>query len=444
MRKYLYIIIGIFTLTLIGCSGSGTSTTPSSVARLSAFSMSNDSFPGLSQAVFTIEERLDTGLIWNRDSMLYGTKLNKVRPYFSFAATPNAAALILPDTVMRITGNDTVDFTKSPIYVSIQSADKKNYKVYEIRSTVHKVDPDLFYWEELTDRIYPADDSEQKVLLWEEEFVMITSNGFELHAYRSPDGKQWTDLGEPTGLPLGTRVRQIICDGETFYYGIGQNIYTSTDAITWTAHPVSAKVATMLLYWEDLVWVLTEPEEDVYELAWFVDNSLVMTTMRPEGEFPVSDFGAVSFHSASGRDRAMIIGGFAKNGRSLETRWNLEYTEYLDHTNGTFRLEEFSVGRPSSMSLTGISVIWYNGQLMLFGGVDDKMTYLGRNIYISKNEGMTWTMADTTKNRLPETYQARQKQNAIHRHNYIYLFGGQDSKITYSDVYRGKLNSIDW
>ena len=82
--------------------------------------------------------------------------------------------------------------------------------------------------------------------------------------------------------------------------------------------------------------------------------------------------------------------------------------------------------------------------MLLFGGVDEQMSYFGREILISENEGLTWEPADSTKNQLPEVYQARQKQNAIVRDNYIYLFGGQDAKITYSDVYRGRLNSIDW
>jgi hypothetical protein len=251
-------------------------------------------------------------------------------------------------------------------------------------------------------------------------------------------------LGEPTGLPLGTRVRQIISDGVTLYYGLGDMIFTSTDGIIWSAHPVTEPVVTMLIHWENHVWVLTEPTDDQYELAWFENNALTMTGIEPVGEFPVSDFGAVTFSSASGRSRAMIIGGFAEDGKSLSTRWNLEYAKYMPSSEGEFRLEEFSIGRPEAMSLTGISVIWYNQQLMLFGGVNDKMTYLGRNIYISGNEGMTWTIADTTKNQLPEIYQARQKQNAIVRDDYIYLFGGQDSKTTYSDVYRGRLTSIDW
>lgn len=444
MRKYLYIIIGFLVPIMVGCNGSAPSTTQSSVARLTSFSLSNNDYPALAKTVFTIEERLDTGLVYNKDSMLYGTDLHKVRPFFSFAATPSASALIFPDTVISFTGNDTVDFTKSPVYFTIRSGDKKNIKVYEIRATVHQADPDLYTWELLNEEIYPNDDSEQKVVDWKDRFYMFTSNGFELFVYSSPDGEEWTNLGAPTGLPIGTRVRQIICDNKKFYYGLGNTVYTSEDAIHWSAHPVSQKVVTMLLYWEDLVWVLTEPEEDIYELAWYRGDTLHLTDLIPYGEFPVSDFGAVTFRSASGRDRAMIIGGFAENGRSLETRWNLEYTKYMDGGEGTFRLEEFSIGRPSAMSITGISVVWYDDKLLLFGGVDDKMSYLGQYIYFSDNEGMTWTLSDTTKNCLPVTYQARQKQNAIRRGDYIYLFGGQDSKTTYSDVYRGKLNSIDW
>ncbi len=444
MRKYLYILIVFLALITVSCSNSSSTTNQSSVARLTSFGLANDSFPGLKKAVFTIEERIDTGIVYNRDSMLYGTKLNKVRPHFTFAATPGTAALIFPDTTVRFTGNDTLDFTKKPIYFYIQSTDKKNTKVYEIRPTVHQADPDLYTWERLNSGIYPPDDSEQKVVEQNDRFVMIVSNGFELHAYSSPDGVSWSDLGEPSGLPSGTRVRQIISDGKTLYYGSGNHIYSSSDAVTWTATAVSQNVVTMLLYWEDLVWALVEPAENRYELAWFRGDTLAMSGLQPDDNFPVSDFGVVQFNSASGRDRATIIGGFAENGRSLDSQWNLEYTKYMEGGKGSFRLEEFSIGRPSSMSVTGISVVWYDDKLLLFGGVDDKMTYLGRDIYISSNEGMTWSLADTTKNRLPAEYQARQKQNAIRRGSYIYLFGGQDSKNTYSDVYRGKLNSIDW
>lgn len=444
MRKFLYIITCFFAIILLGCDNSSSTTAPSSVAKLNAFSFAKvDSMPGLAQAVFTVEERLDTGLVWNKDSMLYGTDLHRVVPRFVFAATPSASSLIFPDTVCLLTGYDTLDFTKTPIYLSIRSADKTNTKVYEIRPTVHQVDPDLYTWEKIFDGFGVAEDAEQRVVEQNGDFVMIVSNGFELKVYRSPDGSNWGPEEAPTGLPAGTKVRQIISDGETLYYAQEQTIYTSTDGIIWIATPVSEEVVTMLLYWNEEVWVLTQKEGWKYELATFDDEGLHLSGLKPMEEFPVSDFATICFQSPSGRERAMIIGGFAENGKSLNTRWHLEYSDH-PLPNGQYRMEEFSIDRPQFTSMTGISVVWYNNRMLLFGGVDDKMSYFGRDILISTDEGLTWTKADSTKNQLPEVYQARQKQSAIVRDNNIYLFGGQDRNTTYSDVYRGRLNSIDW
>ncbi len=442
MRKYFYIIIAIFLVSLTGCEGASESSTSSSVAKLSAFYFAaNDSNPGLAEAVFTIEERLDTGWIWNKDSMRYGTRLDSVVPRFTFAATPSAAWLQMPDTLCVLTGYDTLDFTKQPIYLSIRSADRSTLKTYEIRATVHQADPDLYTWTVLTPQIYEIDDSEQKTVELFDTFVLIKSNGFALHVYQSENGVEWLDLGEPAGLPTGTNVRQIISDGTTLYYGQENKLYTSTDALTWTAQTVAYPVVTMLLYWNSLVWALVE--NNGYELAYIENDGLVLSGMRPNGPFPVSDFGSVVFQSASLRERAMIIGGYSENGESLNTRWNIEYSTH-PMPKGEYRIEEFSIDRPQFTRLTGISVIWYNNQLLMFGGVDEKMNYFGREILISKDEGLNWVKADSTKNQLPEVYRARQKQTAIVRDDYIYLFGGQDANISYSDVYRGYLNSIAW
>ncbi|MBQ2521046.1 MAG: hypothetical protein II540_07135 [Paludibacteraceae bacterium] len=443
MKHFLYIIMGLMVVIMTGCDNNTNTTTLSSVAQLKAFSFAkNDSFPGLAAAVFTIDERLDTGLVWNKDSMLYGTRLDSVVPRFTFATTPGAAFLTFPDTTVVLTGYDTLDFNPRPIYLTLRSADKSTTKVYEIRPSVHQIDPDLYTWTQLTAAVYPEDDSEQRVVELGADFVMVVSNGFELRVFRSADGAEWSSPAVPTGLPAGTRVRQIISDGTTLYYGQDNAVYTSTDAVTWTAHNVSYDVRTMLLYWNEQVWALTGDEGN-YELATYANGALTLTGLRPDGLFPVSDFASVTFHSPSLRERAMIIGGFAENGQSLNTRWNLEYSRHTPENNG-YRLQEFSIDRPSFKSLTGISVIDYNGQLLLFGGVDDKMTYYGRDILISDDEGLNWYAADTAKNQLPEVYQARQKQTAIVRNNDIYLFGGQDKQTTFSDVYKGRLNSIDW
>ena len=81
---------------------------------------------------------------------------------------------------------------------------------------------------------------------------------------------------------------------------------------------------------------------------------------------------------------------------------------------------------------------------MMFGGVDKDMTFRGDQILVSQDEGFTWSPADTTKCRLPETYTARQKQSVLIKDNNIYVIGGQNQQETFADSYRGRLNSIDW
>lgn len=399
--------------------------------------------PGLASAVFTIDERIDTGLVYNKDSILYGTSLERVVPKFTFQVAVGTAQLKMPDTTLVLTGSDTLNFEKLPIYLTITSTDGTNTKVYEIRPTVHQGDPDLFVWTRLTDTIqgYPNDESEQRVVELKDEFILIANNGFQNRVYSSADGANWTGPSTPSGLPATCRVRQIISDGTTLYYAEATDMYTSTDAVNWTKQTMQYEMKTMLLYWNDLPWVLVDKEGP--ELAFFAADSLNLTGLRPSQDFPVSDFASVNFNSPSGRERAMIIGGFAENGKSLNTRWNLEYSTHITENKG-YRLREFSIDQPNFSTMTGVSVVFYDDRLMLFGGVDANQTYFGRDILVSNDEGITWTQADTAKNQLPEVYTARQKQTAIVRDSYIYLFGGQSAQRTFCDVYRGKLNSIDW
>lgn len=104
MKRYIPILIAILAVAVSGCSKSNSTTTTSSVAQLSTFYFAaNDSFPGLAKATFKIEERIDTGLVYNQDSIQFGTPLDSVVPKFTFAATPGSAILKTTDTTLVIT-----------------------------------------------------------------------------------------------------------------------------------------------------------------------------------------------------------------------------------------------------------------------------------------------------------------------------------------------------
>lgn len=445
--SYIFVIVSLSVgLILAGCKDTTTTTVSSSVAQLSSLTFArNDSFPGLAAAVFKIEERLDTGLVYNQDSILFGTPLDSVVPQFRFAATPGAALLTVGDTTIALSGKDTVDFTQKPVYLSITSQDATTTKVYEIVATVHQVDPDLFRWEQLAEEIYPADDSEQRVVMLGAQMVLIKNNGFRTSVFTSADGSVWSEELQPVGLPLSMRVRGVVSDDRMLYYADDSLLYTSADAIRWDKASYADsgfRLKTMLMAWNGTVWALAEDAEGLV-LAHLRDGKMVPTTLRPKSAFPVSDFAAVEFESASNRSRAMILGGYAEDGTILHTRWNLEFSPTIP-TDGGYRLQDFSIDRPDFRSLTGVSVVWYNHRLYMFGGVDEEMQYLGREILVSVDEGVSWSAVDTAKCQLPVSYTARQGQSVLVRDNDIYVIGGESQTGAFSDVYRGRLNSIDW
>ena len=87
MRYILPILLSF--LCLIGCASKNSETMVSSEARVSTFTFQSDTAnPGLTAAMYTIEHREDTGLIYSKDSLRFGTQLDSVVPLVTYKATP--------------------------------------------------------------------------------------------------------------------------------------------------------------------------------------------------------------------------------------------------------------------------------------------------------------------------------------------------------------------
>ena len=442
-------LLGICAFVLFSCDKESSSNQTSDVAQLTAFSFAEiANMPGLAEAKFKIDERLDTGLVTNQisqyDSMRYGTSLKKVVPKFTFAASPGSATMHLGDTTIELSGGDTLDFTRTPIYLTIVSSDLTNTKVYEIKTTVHKVDPDLYQWKTITTSAFAPEDEEQQVVMLGGTFCWFSNNGFANTLHTSTNAETWSQK-TISGLPSVCHVKGILTHKDRLFYVDTTKLYISSDAENWTATDFSAKpfrMLTMLMSFNDTAWVLaSDKASDNYYLAQVVEDTIRMTNIKLDKDFPVSGFSTVAFESSSARKRALIIGGYAISGQCTNSRWSLEYAPTI---KGLYRLMNYSVEQPDFATLTGTSVIWYKNQLMMLGGVNKDMAFNGTDFYVSTNEGFSWAKIDTTKCKLPATYSPRQKQTILINDNNIYIFGGEDMETTYSDVYCGRLNSIDW
>lgn len=370
--KHTYLTLLIILFALVGCK-SKTTTVLSSDATVYAFSLQkNDSFPGLAEAVYKVEQLSDTGRIRLKDSIRFGTPIDSVIPKVTFNATVAGAVFYVADSAVTHTGNDTLDFSKSPVYLRVYSEDRENEKWYRIETFVHQVDPDLYVVEKVLDRICPPKPAQQVASCQNDTFFFLVDDGFTQQQYYSLDAVHWTTLSTPKTAP-----------------------------------------APML------------------------DSTLVPdATLRP-----ISSFAWASFPAATNREHALFVGGYNVDGQMLSTRWDVEtYTQGGEQRQ---RVANLSDERSKFEPLADAAMVYYGNQLFLFGGVDQDMNIVD-SVRCSNDEGMNWQAVDTAHMNLPKQVRARYHMSAFVHNDYIYLIGGQSRTQMYTDVYRIRLNSIDW
>ncbi len=443
MKKVYISLILLLTIGFVSCLEQTTTPTEvSSDATVKSMRFSAvDTLPGLAAATFLIEEGVDTGKIYNVDSILYGTRVDSVIPIFTFNATPSSAILYTHNDTISLSVSDTVDFSHNPTRLQVIASDNETEKWYHIYVNVHQVDPDLFVWERMANGVYPTTGAEHKVLRLGDQLCLFVNNGLTNSVYTSARGTIWT-RSDVTGLPTMCQVRNMIVADETLYYVADKTVYTSTNASAWqaTEHAAASfQFVNLLFEYNDSIWAIVEQGEN-YHLATSKQGAEWRVHEPLPANFPISDYAALTFESISGRPRAMVMGGFAANGESLNTRWNVELT----HDRG-YVWTNFSIEQPNFESLTGVDVVSYDNRLYLFGGVDANNQIGEYAILESIDEGLNWFVPDSAHNYLPDTYTLRTKPSvAVGSDNALYIVGGQSRTQIFSDVFRGKLNSIDW
>ena len=451
MRYFLSILL-LFTAVLVGCKKESAAET-SSDARVNTFTFYTDTLnPGLTEITYKIDHSGDTGRIYCADSLRFGTRLDSVVPYVTYKATPGSATFYLPDTTIESTGVDTMNFNQSPIYLKVISSDLSNEQWYKISIYVHQADPELYTWEQLTESIFEPQNCVTKAFLTKDGFALFVNNGLATTLYQSKEGKTWTQTASQiSSLPVPCYVRDIVQHHDTLYYIDGGSLYYSTDLITWIKKDYSSSSAvpvTMLLSYNNQPWcVIQDSTSQQLMLATIhIDSICPLTNIAGTtngylpATFPISEFAALSFESSSERPRAMVVGGRDYNGNIVNSRWNLEYAP-----NSGYRLKDFSISQPTFESLTGVSIIQYDGKLLMFGGINNDLS-LRSDILYSIDEGMNWLLPDTTKNQLPSMYDPKRYNQTVlvDDSSNIFIIGGQSNNQSFSDVYRGFLNSAKW
>lgn len=393
----------------------------------------NDSIPHLDEAEFIIDN--DNNLIYNKDSLPYQTRIDSVFPSFTFVSTAGAALIVDGDTVY-LTGNDTVDFTVQPVKLINYASDGIHFKEYDIYVNVHQVEPELFVWTQLCEAVYQHEGSSQKALQKDGAFYVLVSSGLKNNLYVSEDASQW-QAHAVEGLPQNMDFRQALVFNGKFYVASEGKLYASDDASVWneTSHSDYEFVNLLYVFNDELWAVVRNVQTGAITFAGSRDAQIWMEGVALPEKFPISDYAAFTFESRTGKAKAMVMGGITAEGVVCNTRWCTE--------DGSLWVD-YSVEQPEFGSLSGAAVVYYADRLLMFGGVDANNQLFEGPILESYDEGLHWATPDTTLNKLPETFAVRTNQSAFVYGTSIYLFGGRTRTQVFSDMWKGKLNKMDF
>ncbi|GHT29921.1 hypothetical protein AGMMS49574_08020 [Bacteroidia bacterium] len=413
-------------------------------AQIASLSLSHDSVKVLASAKFTIDQV--NGLIYNMDSLPYGTTFDKVICKITYASGVRGT-LVIPEATgdsLWWNGTDSLDFSK-PVRFTLTAYDGFTTKTYIARVNIHQIKSDSMVWTRYASPLTGMSADEQRVILhtYKEKaaYLMYQKASGKTSLFYSPvaDAAKWTELSL-TGFPDGADISQITISDETVYVSAGGRLYNSIDGLTWV-EVAGAPVVKALL------GTLRVERDREALLSAIIETSGVLTfaAMDVKGEwtngdavpanFPVSGFGSVNY-SRMNHEYLMLAAGKDKNGGLLNTIWAT-----MNAANWTVLTNP---GSDSFGKKEGVVITQYDDMFYLTGGInaDGKAS---KEVFTSKDNGITWLQADSLIT-FPENFAARgyasiQVDEAT---NYMLLFGGKTSKSTkhLDELWRGRINRL--
>ncbi|MDR1601975.1 MAG: DUF6242 domain-containing protein [Tannerella sp.] len=416
--------------------------------QISTFSLSCDSISGLSDVKFTIDQI--NGLIFNKDSLPYGTNINfKVICTLTYALGSITSVEVHQKAIDKKeywNGSDSLDFTGEVVFYII-SYNGKEAKSYTAKLNVHQQNPDLLEWSKDAISLPVNGASDRKVILYADSYRMYTktANGYELYQSPVPDANNWTKA-PLTGLPDKTTYTLLQItkyEGNLYLPSTDGALYRSANGQDWTRVEDAPEIAalpgvvvegTELRRPSALAAIIRDGG------AWLfatmdVSGQWMKGTEIPDG-FPVTGFASNSYKQMY-YSHLTVVAGKDRHGALSNKSWDtMDGLAWICLTGSE---KNYFTQREGPMLAD------YDDKLYLTGGIDASNQGL-KDIYTSADKGVTWALADSLTF-LPETYQGRGFASMlVDKDNFVLLFGGKErNEANMSDeLWRGRINRLGY
>lgn len=360
---------------------------------------------GLDSVSFAIDQ--DRGLIYNADSLPYGTRINALCVNLTTAGTVAKKEFIVKNGTVQddvtITYNnnssDSIDFT-GDVTLRVTSRDGEHTRDYKVKVNVHKQEPDTIVWNPSHRRDMPNVSSTllaSKTVKQGSEFLcLVNDNGsYVLSSASDPMEGSWSKT--VLTFPFTPNVNSFAATPDVFYIlDTTGELYSSSDhGLSWT-HCGVAWNTIIGAYGDRILGVKNDGTSWVHDeypqRAGFVPTKIA-------DNFPVAGMSqlVIASNEWTTHQQAMCMGGTLATGALTNAVWGYDGLQWgMLNNSGTVlptmsdaTLFTYYTYVYKSTSATPIQrVTW-----MVIGGKLSNGT-LNTTTYISRDQGINWSKGE--------------------------------------------------
>jgi len=409
-----------------------------------------DTCPDIEKFVFNINQLEDTGLVYNLDSLPYGSVVNSLFPKLTLQSSNGK--IYINDSLWNAT--DSIDFTQ-PVILKNTSYDGLYHRIYKISVNVHRVDPDSMILNKVSNG-FPTDTSANKLIRLQDgnfrSFFASSTGG--ITAYVSSENASVWSREVVTGLSEEINLSSLCVFNSTYFVtSKSKQLYQSANGLSWTIAGDGTKIVTLFgslnkKYSNEVspVNLIGLAENSTGDICFARSSNGINWTIgsKINADFPVSDYALIKGSTVTNIQFYTIATGRNSSGEYCSSVWSTETgLTWVLIQNGN-ELKN-TIGKR-----TGASLFYYDNYLVCFGGMNSNGEYINK-LQISMDHGKVWKSApaawefkkiDTGMTDVSSYVEHVEDVVNDKDREFIWLFGGSDINGVSSGVWKGHLNKM--
>ena len=378
-----------------------------STTLVSAFSLRANTkiINGLDSVTFAIDQ--ERGLIYNADSLPYGTRINALCVNVTTASTVATKEFVVKngtvqkDTVITYRNNssDSIDFT-GDVTLRVTSRDGLYTRDYKVKVNVHKQEPDIIVWDHARRRDLPNASSTltaSKTVMVNGDFMcLVNDNGsYVLSTSEDPLAGTWSKT--VISFPFVPKVSSFTATPQAIYIldEVGGLYSSDNNGVSWT--PCGVEWNTIIGAYNDRILGVKHDGTTWVHDEYPHREGFVPTKINDH--FPVSGMSdlVMASNEWTANQQAMCAGGVLATGELTNAVWGYDGETWglvsdvsgvLPALSDATLFSYYTYSKTSTSASPVKRVTW-----MVMGGklADGK---LNPTTFVSRNQGINWSWGE--------------------------------------------------